>query len=184
MVLHTDQPHPHVHMVVKAEGEHGQRLHIDKEMLREWREDFARMMREQGVAANATPRVARGRNKGSTKDSIYRAQRRGASTALRDNVASVVKELKETGTVRDPGRKKLVEGRKAVVDSWMRAAAMLDRQGEVSLAADVRYFVKYLPPVLTDRERIATGIIARLRANRAGKDDLAVARAANQELVR
>ena len=35
-------------MVVKAESEHGRRLHIDKEMLRHWREDFARMMREQG----------------------------------------------------------------------------------------------------------------------------------------
>jgi type IV secretory pathway VirD2 relaxase len=34
MVLHTDQQHPHVHMVVKAESEDGQRLHIDKEMLR------------------------------------------------------------------------------------------------------------------------------------------------------
>jgi hypothetical protein len=60
----------------------------------------------------------------------------------------------------------------------------LDRQGEITLAGDVRCFVKHLPPVLTERERIATGIIARLHANRAGKDDLAVARAANQELVR
>jgi hypothetical protein len=60
--------------LVKAEGERGGRLHIDKEMLREWREDFARMMREQGVPANATPRVARGRNKGTTKDPTYRAQ--------------------------------------------------------------------------------------------------------------
>src|SRR5215471_13495785 len=60
MVLHTDQQHPHVHMVVKAEGEDGQRLHVDKSMLRNWREDFAQMMREQGIAANATPRVARG----------------------------------------------------------------------------------------------------------------------------
>lgn len=184
MVLHTDQPHPHVHMVVKAEGEDGRRLHVDKEMLREWREDFARMMREQGVAANATPRVARGRNKRATKDPIYRAQRRGASTALRDNVASVVKELKETGAVRDPGRKKLVEARKAVVDSWMRAAEILDRQGEISLAGDVRYFVKHLPPVLTERERIANGIIARLHANRAGREDVAVARAPNQEVSR
>jgi hypothetical protein len=25
MVLHTDQQHPHMHMVVKAEGEDGQR---------------------------------------------------------------------------------------------------------------------------------------------------------------
>jgi hypothetical protein len=153
-------------------------------MLREWREDFARMMREQGVAANATPRVARGRNKGSTKDSIHRAQRRGASTALRDNVASVVKELKETGTIRDPGRKKLVETRKAVVGSWMRAADILDQQGEISLAGDVRYFVKHLPPVLTERERIATGIIARLNANRAATGHLAISRSTNQERLR
>src|SRR4029079_7285836 len=114
----------------------------------------------------------------------YRAQRRGASTALRDKVASVVKELKATGTIRDPARKKLIETRKAVVDSWMRAADMLDRQGETSLAGDVRYFVKHLPPVLTERERIATGIIARLHANRAVKDDRSSARAAERDLVR
>jgi hypothetical protein len=184
MVLHTDQAHPHVHMVVKAEGDHGRRLHIDKEMLREWREDFARMMREQGVAANATARVARGRNKGSTKDPIYRAQRRGASTAVHDNVASVVEELKKTGTVRDPGRKKLVETRKSVFDHWMRAAEILDRQGEISLAGDVRYFAKHLPPVLTEREQIASGIIARLHANRASKDGWHMDRASDQDLTR
>jgi hypothetical protein len=162
MVLHTDQPHPHVHMVVKAEGEHGRRLHIDKEMLREWREDFARMMREQGVAANATPRVARGRNKGATNDPIYRAQRRGASSALRSQVMSVADELNRTGTVRDPGRRKLVETRKAIVNGWMQAADILDGQGEISLAGDVRYFAKHLPPVLTDRERIAAGILSQI----------------------
>jgi hypothetical protein len=27
-VLHTDEPHPHVHMVVKAVSEHGVRLNI------------------------------------------------------------------------------------------------------------------------------------------------------------
>jgi relaxase-like protein len=31
MVLHTDQKHPHVHLVVKAENELGRRLHIDKQ---------------------------------------------------------------------------------------------------------------------------------------------------------
>jgi hypothetical protein len=162
MVLHTDQPHPHVHMVVKAEGEHGCRLHIDKEMLREWREDFARLMREQGVAANATPRVVRGRTKRTTTDPIYRAQRRGASIALRDQLASVVQELKETGTVHDRNRRKLLETRKAVIDSWIRAADVLDRQGEVSLAGDVRCFAKHLPPVLTDRERSAAGLLSKL----------------------
>ena len=58
MVLHTHQQHPHVHLVVKAEAEVGRRrLHIDKAMLREWRQDFARTMREQGVPANATSRL-------------------------------------------------------------------------------------------------------------------------------
>jgi hypothetical protein len=166
MVLHTDQSHPHVHMVVKAEREDGRRLHVDKEMLREWREDFARMMREQGVAANATPRVARGRNKGATKDPIYRAQRRGASTALRSRVTSVADELKLSGTVRDPRRKKLVETRRAIVQGWMQTADILDRQGEVSLAGDVRYFAKHLPPVLTDRERIAAGILSHVDRQR------------------
>jgi hypothetical protein len=61
MALHTHQDHPHVHLVVKAEGRDGRRLHIHKAMLREWREHFAELMRAQGVPANATPRVVRGR---------------------------------------------------------------------------------------------------------------------------
>src|SRR6266480_926293 len=68
MALHTHQRHPHVHLVVKAEGIDGRRLHIDKAMLREWRQDFARMMREQGIAANATPRSVRGQTKRAAKD--------------------------------------------------------------------------------------------------------------------
>ena len=67
MVLHTDQKHPHVHIVVKAESEDGQRLHIDKEMLRNWHEDFARMMREQGVAANATLASAARKDQGQNE---------------------------------------------------------------------------------------------------------------------
>src|SRR3974390_486095 len=52
MVLHTDEPHPHVHLVVKAMGEGGKRLNIRRETLREWRGEFARHLRAQGVAAN------------------------------------------------------------------------------------------------------------------------------------
>ena len=51
MVLHTDQDHPHVHVVVKAESEQGERLYIRKATLRQWRQDFAACLREQGVAA-------------------------------------------------------------------------------------------------------------------------------------
>lgn len=155
MVLHTDQEHPHVHMVVKAEGNDGRRLHVDKARLRQWREDFARIMREQGIAANATPRVARSRNRDKTRDARFRAQRHGNSTALLATVKEIAKELYETKTYQDPARPRLIETRRAVVDRWMSIADTLDAQSEVELAADVRRFAQQLPQVLTQKERLA-----------------------------
>ena len=58
MALHTDQPHPHVHVVVKAINEEGERLHVRKATLRKWRKAFARQLRNLGIAAKATPRAA------------------------------------------------------------------------------------------------------------------------------
>src|SRR5262249_33187543 len=78
MVLHTDEPHPHVHMVVRAMGYDGRRLNIRKAKLREWRREFARHLREQGVAANATERAVRGVNTPQKLDGIYRADDRGS----------------------------------------------------------------------------------------------------------
>ena len=60
MALHTDDPHPHVHVVLKAVSEQGTRLNIRKVQLKEWRSKFAAHLRELGVAANATPRQFRG----------------------------------------------------------------------------------------------------------------------------
>ena len=41
----------------------------------------------------------------------------------------------------------------------MKAAEVLDEQGEEILAGDVRYFARRLPPVLTDRQRLAAQLI-------------------------
>jgi relaxase-like protein len=166
MVLHTDQRHPHVHLVVKAEGYDGRRLHIDKPMLRAWREDFARMMRAQGVAANATPRAVRGRNKGHTRTDILRAQQRKGSTSKLRRLQDVAKELQQTGRVSDPAHARLVETRKVLLMQWEQVARTLDAQGEIVLAGDVRYYAKNLPPVLTDRERVASGFISILKEER------------------
>ena len=166
MALHTDQANSHVHLVVKAEDETGRRLHVDKPMLREWREDFARMMREQGIAANATPRVVRGRNKGKARDGAFRAQRRGKSSTIRAKVTMIASELAKNGRFSEPARAKLVDTRKAVVANWMSIADTLDRQGEVNLAGDVRYFAKHLPPALTDMERLAAKLAQHLASSR------------------
>jgi len=155
MVLHTDQQHPHVHVVVKAESEQGKRLHIDKAMFRTWREDFAQLMREQGVAANATPRVARGRNKGKVLDGIYRANLRGKSTVVHTRVKDVVTSVLHHGSYLDPTRTRLAETRKSIVAGWLRIVEALERQGETTLAGDVRHFTRQMPRVLTDKERQA-----------------------------
>ena len=60
MALHTDDPHPHVHVILKAVSEQGTRLNIKKAHLKEWRFKFAAHLRELGVAANATLRQFRG----------------------------------------------------------------------------------------------------------------------------
>jgi hypothetical protein len=160
MALHTHQQHPHVHLVVKAESENGHgRLHIDKAMLREWRQDFARMMREQGIAANATPRSLRGQTKRAAKDAFYRARQRGESYALREKLDGVVRELSQAQAISDPARARLLKTREAVIAGWNAVAAKLEAEGEIVLGGEVRYFAMHLPPVLTDRERLAAEII-------------------------
>jgi hypothetical protein len=155
MVLHTHQRHSHVHLGVKAENELGRRLHIDKQLLRDWREDFAQLMREQGIAANATPRAIRGENKKRHREPIFKAQRDGKSTAMRERMIGIAKELSRSGTVEDPARARLLETRKSLVSAWMRAAEVLDAQGEEILAGEVRHFAGDLLPVLMDRQRAA-----------------------------
>ena len=171
MALHTHQRNPHVHLVVKAEREiEPGRLHIDKAMLREWREDFARLMREQGIAANATSRAARGQTKRTERDAAYRAKaRRRSSYAFREEVQSIARELSATGAIRDPKRVKLVETRKALVAGWLGMARTLEAQGEPGLAADVREFARTLPPVRTDRERLAEDFVRFLKQQRAAR---------------
>lgn len=168
MALHTHQRNPHVHLVVKAEREiEPGRLHIDKAMLREWREDFARLMREQGIAANATSRATRGQTKCAERNAAYRAKaRRRSSYAFREEVQSIARELSATGTVRDPKRPQLVETRKALVAGWLGLAKTLEAQGERQLAADVREFARTLPPVRTDRERLAEDFVRFLKEQR------------------
>src|SRR5580692_8974984 len=73
LVLHTDEPHPHVHLVVKAVNEQGVRLNVRKATLREWRREFARHLRDQGIAANGTERAARGETRIRPIDAVYRA---------------------------------------------------------------------------------------------------------------
>lgn len=165
-VLHTDEAHPHIHAVIKAVSEQGIRLNIRKATLREWRREFARHLREQGVEANATERAVRGENRVNKLDGIFRAERRGASTHTRGRVAAVSAELAKGIHRRDPSRHRLLQTRKEVELGWHAVGTTLDREGQHELAANVRQFIDRMDAPRTEREQIAHVLRQRTHAAR------------------
>jgi hypothetical protein len=175
MVLHTDQAHPHVHLVVKCEHEFepGRRLYIRKETLRQWREQFAALMREQGVAANATPRQVRGQTRKSYRDAIHHrlralraferlplSERAGrqpprTSTFMRAKLNRVLQGLQSGWGSLDDGKEVMRRTRWEVVADWRSTADALRRQGELELASQVDRFAARMPVMLTDARRMA-----------------------------
>jgi hypothetical protein len=162
LTLHTDEPHPHVHLVLKAVSEQGVRLNIKKATLRHWRSEFARNLRLLGVEANATERAVRGLTRKAMKDGIYRASLRGDSTYVRAQAEAVATELLKGGGRTEPGKHKLAETRKAVEAGWGSIANRLAREGNHALASDVRRFISRMPPAATDRKSIAGELLQRL----------------------
>jgi type IV secretory pathway VirD2 relaxase len=167
MALHTDTPRPHVHVVIKAVSEQGQRLHIRKATLRAWRSEFARHLRELGVAANATPRYVRGETGLQKPDSIYRASLRGDSTYMRERADAVAQEMAKGKLRIEPGKASLVATRKEVQRAWLAVGDILIRERQPELAAHVRRFADQMAPPLTEKEWVAT------RLTESGRDPLA-----------
>jgi hypothetical protein len=170
-VLHTDEDHPHVHLVVKATGEDGTRLNIRKDTLREWRSRFAAQLRARGVEANATERAARGKGGKSLKDGIYRAALRRQSTLLTARLRTVVAEKSVGEPSPDPGAWTVAATNRAIREGYFEVSQLLIDQGEVQLGRETWRFAEKLPFARSDRERMRDLIRdARERARDASRD--------------
>jgi hypothetical protein len=167
MVLHTDEPHPHVHLVLKAVSERGVRLHIRKATLREWRRGFARHLRELGVAANATERAVRGVTQRPKLDGIYRpahdASGKRYSTHMRDRAETIAAELRSGGIRVEAGKARLLSTRHEVEHGWRAVGDILRGQGQQELADQVARFVEQMPPPRTEKEQIAEQLLRHAR---------------------
>jgi hypothetical protein len=163
MALHTDEPHPHVHLVLKARSEDGQRLYLRKATLRRWREGFASHLRAVGVAANATPRFVRGEITPQKPDGIYRARARVESTHWQKRVNAVAQELVQGKLQIESGKAKLIRTRKEVHRAWLALSDTLTRQGHPEIAAQVKRYVAEMPKPLTEKEYIATKLLGHAR---------------------
>lgn len=161
--LHTDAPHPHVHIAVSALGRGGERLGPKKADLEAWRQIFAQALRDRGVAAEATPRRARG---------VVRKAERIPLRKLRDRRATQGGDLPETGKAawRDAGRSafgdtppapwdRAIARRQARIRAAYLAQARLLRASsdptDRALGAQVEAFVRGMPEPVTARQNLA-----------------------------
>jgi len=165
-VLHTDEPHPHVHVVLKAVSEQGVRLNIRKATLRHWRSEFARNLRLLGVSANATERAVRGESRVNKIDAVFRAEQRGTSTFVRNRMELTAVELVRGNLRRESGNQVLQQTMKDVVAGWRALDEILSGEGQRELAADVRRFIEAMSVPRTDKERIALALLQRVDQRR------------------
>lgn len=165
-VLHTDEPHPHVHAVVKAVSEQGVRLNIRKGTLREWRAKFAHHLRAQGIEANATERAVRGQTRTNKLDGIYRASRRGASIHMQSRAERAAAEILRGLVAREASKSKMVETRRDVQRGWHAISRLLSETGRSELAVQATKFVEQMPPPRTDNERLVAELLEHWRESR------------------
>jgi len=164
-VLHTDEPHPHVHAVVKAVSEQGVRLNIRKGTLRAWRTEFASHLREQGIEANATDRAVRGVSRTHKRDGIYRAARRGDSIHMQARTDVVASELR-TGLLQpESGRSKLLATRREVEKGWRAIGDLLTHTRQLELAEQVKEFRMRMAAPRTEKEWLAEDLLSHARVS-------------------
>jgi len=172
VALHTDTDHPHVHLTVATQGEDGTRFNPRKADLHHWRERFAHELRQRGVAAEATPRRARGHVQKRVRSSARHLEARMAGQGrgldivrlTEDRAAEFARSAEPERRPEDVaalGRQKFIRG------AYREAAAALAATGkedDLALAEDVTRFVAGMPPAVSRRLQRAREIMMAERA--------------------
>lgn len=175
MVLHTDTPRPHVHLAVQAEGLDRTRFNPRPVQLNRFRERFARELRARGVAAEATPRRARGQGIAGSSMALVKLRARlrtegsrqitNADRRTNEQAIAVARGQTELPAFIGKGKTRWQEIRQA----YRQAAAALDATGrseDRALARDVRGFLEAHPDMTATPELFAVRYARKLEAAR------------------
>jgi hypothetical protein len=141
-------------------------MNVRKESLREWRRLFARHLRAQGIAANATERAVRGVTSPQKRDGIFRAMRAGRSSHMRGRVESVGAALLAGNMQIEPGKAQILDTRRSVVRGWLGVRETLRADGREGLANGVERLLKGMPPPQAECECLARALQERAREPR------------------
>ena len=137
MVPHDHQANPHVHLSVRAEGRHGQRLNPRKADLQRWRETFAEKLRGWGIEAEASRQAARGQVRNYEPLWRIKAAEAGRLTSSREHSKS--------GPASERSRQEAVEAWTSIA----RGLAASDDPADRVLAQGVEEYVRSMPFVRT-----------------------------------
>ena len=164
LALHTDTPRPHVHLTVQAEGLDRTRFNPRPVQLNRFRERFARELRSRGVAAEATPRRARGQGIAGSSMALVKLRARLRSEGSRqithsdrrtnEQAISIARGQAELPPFIAMGKTRWQEIRHA----YRQAAVALAATGQPedrALASDVREFVDKHPDLNATPELFA-----------------------------
>jgi type IV secretory pathway VirD2 relaxase len=169
--LHTDDKHPHVHLVVKTLGFDQKRLNPRKADIQKWREEFADALNNRGIDAVATPRVIRGKVKKSEAQILRHIEmeegkrKPRVSTVLEAQRKETVSEVKaERNGVKTPPNawdSAIKIQQKEVKKNWHELADELQKQPSQEdkiLAKKIRIFAENMPDIETKREALKNDI--------------------------
>lgn len=160
--LHTDTGRPHVHLAVRALGDHGERLDPRKADLEAWRQAFAQALRDRGVEAEATPRRARGVTRKAERGPLRRMRERqeaGRGEPARVRRAAYQEAAKaafQGQTARTPWETRTVDRQAQIRGFYLAQAGLLRRSADPAdqaLGAKVEAFVQSMPAA--DSQRLA-----------------------------
>jgi type IV secretion system T-DNA border endonuclease VirD2 len=150
LALHTDTPRPHVHLTVQAEGLDRTRFNPRPVQLNRFRERFARELRARGVAAEATPRRARGQGIAGSSMALVKLRARLRTEGNRQ-ITQSDRRTNEQAIAVARGEDQLPAFIAAGIFRWReirrayeQTAAALDATGQSDdreLAGDVRAFL-------------------------------------------
>ncbi len=176
--LHTDDKHPHVHIAVKSLGFDQTRINPRKADIQHWRESFADKLRENGIEAEATPRVVRGVVKKSEAQVLRHIE---AEEAKRKPRKSTVKESQKSEALAElksglrddplkPWEKAIKKNQREAKEAWLDVADELDKQNSPEdkiLASRIKRYVENFPKPETVNDKLKKEIKSEL-----SRDDL------------
>ena len=156
LALHTDTPRPHVHLTVQAEGLDRKRFNPRPVQLSRFRERFARELRARGVAAEATPRRARGQGIAGSSMALVKLRARLRTEGSRQ-ITQSDRRTNEQAIAVARGQGELppfvTKGKtrwQQIREAYSQAAGALDATGrpeDRALANDVRGFLDKHPDI-------------------------------------